>query len=119
MAAGDNNLHLATAIDPQVIVPGEVFELAIHVHNGASQNFSWTGYTPKMRAEVGSTGTTYTGSVVNAGGGTASFSLTAAQTAALATNSWGRLVIYADPTAGSENLHVATIDVRTTNEVIP
>jgi hypothetical protein len=46
MAIGDNNLQLASGIDPQVMVPGEVYELAFHVHNGAGQNFSWTNFTP-------------------------------------------------------------------------
>ena len=119
MAIGDNNLQLATGIDPQVMVPGEVFELAMHVHNGAGQNFSWTGFTPKMRVDVASVSTTYSGTVVSAGGGTAGFSLTAANTATFASNAWGRLVLYADPNTGSENLHIATIDLRTTNEVLP
>jgi hypothetical protein len=57
--------------------------------------------------------------VVSAGGGTAGFSLTAVQTATFASNAWGRIVLYADPNTGSENLHIATIDLRTTNEVIP
>jgi len=119
MAIGNNNLQLASGIDPQVMVPGEVYELAIHVHNGAGVNFSWTNFTPKMRIDVGALSTTYTGTVVNPAGGTAGFSLTAVQTATFASNAWGRIVLYADPNTGSENLHIATIDLRTTNEVIP
>ena len=45
MAIGDNNLQLATGIDPQVMVPGEVFELAMHVHNGAGR----TSHGPDSR----------------------------------------------------------------------
>jgi hypothetical protein len=119
MAISDNNLQLASGIDPQVMVPGEVYELAIYVHNGAGQNFSWTNFTPKMRVDVGALSTTYTGTVISAGGGTAGFSMTAVQTATFASNAWGRIVLYADPNIGSENLHIATIDLRTTNEVIP
>ena len=119
MAIGDNNLQLATGIDPQVMVPGEVFELAMHAHTEAGHNFNWTGYTPKMRVDVGTSSTTYSGTVVSAGGGTAGFSLTAVQTATFGANAWGRIVLYADPTTGSENLHIATIDLRTTNEVLP
>jgi Flp pilus assembly secretin CpaC len=119
MAIGDNNLQLASGIDPQVMVPGEVYELSMHVHNGAGHNFSWTNFTPKMRVDVGTLSTTFTGTVVSAGGGTAGFSLTAVQTATFASNAWGRIVLYADPNTGSENLHIATIDLRTTNEVIP
>ena len=118
MAIGDNNLQLATGIDPQVMVPGEVFELTMHVHNGAGQNFSWTGFTPKMRVDVASVSTTYSGTVVSAGGGTAGFSLAAVQTLSFDANAWGRIVLYADPNTGSENLHIATIDLCTTNEVL-
>jgi predicted glycosyltransferase len=119
MAIEDNNLELASGINPQVMVPGEVYELSMHVHNGAGQNFSWTGYTPKMRVDVATVSTTYSGTVISAGGGTAGFSLIAAQTATFSANAWGRIVLYADPNTGSENLHIATIDLRTTNEVIP
>lgn len=118
MAIGDKNLQLATGIDPQVIVPGEVFELTMHVHDGAGQNFSWTGYTPKMIVEIGSAQSKYTGSVVNAGGGTAGFSLTAANTLNLTANSWGRILLYAAPATGGELLHIASIDLRTASEVI-
>lgn len=119
MAIGDNNLQLATGIDPQVMVPGEVFDLTMHAHTEAGQNFSWTGYTPKMRVDVAAVSTTFTGTVISAGGGTAGFSLTAVQTATFSANAWGRIVLYADPNTGSENLHIATIDLRTTNEVLP
>jgi hypothetical protein len=57
--------------------------------------------------------------VVNHAGGTAEVIWTAAQTATLPTASWGSIVIYADPTSGSENLHIATIFMRTTAEAIP
>lgn len=119
MAIEDNNLRLASGIDPQVMVPGEVYELSMHVHNGAGQNFSWTGFTPRMRVDVASVSTTFTGTVISAGGGTAGFSLTAVQTATFSPNAWGRILLYADPNTGSENLHIATIDLRTTNEVLP
>jgi Flp pilus assembly secretin CpaC len=119
MAIADNNLQLASGIDPQVMVPGEVYELAIRVINGAGSNFSFTNFTPKMRVDVGALSTTFTGTVVSSAGGTAGFSLTAVQTATFASNAWGRIVLYADPNTGSENLHIATIDLRTTNEVIP
>lgn len=119
MAIADNNLKLASGIAPQVMVPGEVYELALHVYNWAGQNFSWTGYTPKMRMDVGNVSTTFAGTVISASGGTAGFSITSAQTATFSANAWGRIVLYADPNAGSENLHIATIDLRTTNEVIP
>jgi len=100
-------------------VPGEVLEIDFHVHEVGGNNFNWTGYTPKAKLTVADKSATVTGSVVSAGGGTATTSFTATQTATLAGPSWGEIVLYADPTAGSENLHIATIALRVTAEVIP
>lgn len=114
------NLTLATPITGIVMVPGEVVEIDFHVHEVGGSNFHWTSapggpYTPK--AKFGAT--TVTGTVVSAAGGTATVSFTATQTAALSSPSWADLVLYADPNTGSENLHIATIPVRVTAEVIP
>lgn len=113
------NLTLATAIPSIVVVPGEVLEIDFHVHEVGNGNFNWTGYAPKAKLTVASTTINATGSVVSAGGGTATVSYTAAQTATIAGPAWGEIVLYADPTAGSENLHIATIALRVTSEVIP
>lgn len=113
------NLTLATAIPSIVVVPGEVLEIDFHVHEVGGSNFNWTNYAPKAKLTVASTTITATGSVVSAAGGTATVSYTAVQTATIAGPSWGEIVLYADPTAGSENLHIATIALRVTSEVIP
>jgi hypothetical protein len=41
------------------------------------------------------------------------------QTLTLPANAWGTIVLYADPTSGSENRHIATIFARITAESIP
>jgi hypothetical protein len=56
---------------------------------------------------------------VSQAGGTATATFTAAQTATLPANSWGTLILYADPSANAENLHIANVYVRTSFEAIP
>ena len=115
------NLTLVTPIPPQVICKGEVFSISMHVHDDGS-NFHWTnaGFTPKAYITVGTVKLeSTTNTVVNAGGGTATVAWTAAQTLTVDANSWGTIVIYADPTSGSENRHIATIFARITAEAIP
>ena len=113
------NLQLATPILTQVIVRGENHVVSIHAHEVGGTNFNWSGYTPKAKISVGSTNLTCTGSVISQGGGTASFTFTAAQTGGISKASWGELVIWADPTADSEDLHIATVPVQFTAEAIP
>jgi hypothetical protein len=114
------NLTLVTPIPPQVICKGEVFAVSMHVHDDGD-NFHWTnaGFTPKGYLTVGTVTVQGTGAVVNAGGGTATVSWTAAQTLTVDANAWGTIVLYADPTSGSENRHIATIFARITAESIP
>jgi hypothetical protein len=114
------NLTLVTPIPPQVICKGEVFAISMHVHDDGA-NFHWTtaGFTPKGYITVGTVKLEGTGVVVNAGGGTATVSWTAAQTLTVDANAWGTIVLYADPTSGSENRHIATIFARITAESIP
>jgi hypothetical protein len=112
------NLTLVTPIPPQVICRGEVFAVSMHVHDDGS-NFNWTGFTPVGKITVGTVTITGTGSVVNAGGGTATVAWTAAQTLTVDANAWGTIVLYADPTSNSENRHIATIFARITAEAIP
>ena len=115
------NLTLVTPIPPQTVVPGEVFAVSMHVHDDGS-NFNWTGFTPVGKITVGTVTITGTGTIVSAGGGTAPVAWTAAAvtgTTALPANSWGTIVLYADPTSGSENRHIATIFARITAESIP
>ena len=119
MPAAAINLTLGTPIDSQTVVPGERFGIDIHAHVVGANNFNWTGYSPVARITVGTVSVTGAGTVVNQAGGTAEVIWTAAQTATLPTASWGSIVIYADPTSGSENLHIATIFMRTTAEAIP
>jgi hypothetical protein len=112
------NLTLVTPIPPQVICKGEVFAISMHVHDDGA-NFNWTGFTPVGKITVGTITITGSGSVVNAAGGTATVSWTAAQTLTVDANAWGTIVLYADPTSGSENRHIATIFARITAESIP
>lgn len=114
------NLTLVTPIPPQVICKGEVFTIAMHVHDDGS-NFNWsTTFTPVGKITVGTiTIAATTATVINAAGGTATVAWTAAQTLTLDANSWGTIVLYADPTSGSENRHIATIFARITAESIP
>jgi len=112
------NLTLVTPIPPQVICKGEVFAVSMHVHADGS-NFNWTGFTPVGKITVGTITITGTGTVVSQAGGTATVSWTAAQTLTVDANSWGTIVLYADPTANDENRHIATIFARITAEVIP
>jgi hypothetical protein len=97
-----------------------VFAVSMHVHDDGA-NFHWTtaGFTPKGYITVGTVKLEGTGVVVNAGGGTATVSWTAAQTLTVDANAWGTIVLYADPTSGSENRHIATIFARITAESIP
>ena len=113
------NLELATYIGTQTFAPGSAFTLDFHVHEVGASNFNWTGYTPKARLTVGTVSVTVTGTVVSAGGGTATCSWTAAQTATPSRSAWGTITLYADPTATTENLHIADINVQTDSEVIP
>jgi len=114
------NLTLVTPIPPQVICKGEVFAVSMHVHDdGANLHWTTSGLTPKGYITVGTVKLEGTGVVVNAGGGTATVSWTAAQTLTVDANSWGTIVLYADPTSGSENRHIATIFARITAEAIP
>jgi hypothetical protein len=115
------NLGLATQLPTQVIVRGENHLVAFHVHDADSgQNFNWTGYTPRAVISVGTTSlSAATFTVISAGGGTAEVTWTASQTGSITKASYGTLVLYADPTANSENLHIATIPVLFTAEAIP
>ncbi len=113
------NLKLASPILLQVVTCGSTFDLSWHAHNDNGTNFNWTGYTPKARLTVGSVAITVTGTVVNAGGGTASASWTSAQTATLTAPAWGSIELWADADASTTNIAIATIAVRTSAEVIP
>jgi hypothetical protein len=114
------NLTLVTPIPPQVICKGEVFAVSMHVHaDGANLHWTTSGLTPKGYITVGTVKLEGTGSVVNAGGGTATVSWTAEQTLTVDANAWGTIVLYADPTANDENRHIATIFARITAEAIP
>ena len=113
------NLKLGSLLPTQFIVRGEQHVVSYNVHDAdTNQNFNWSGYSPVARLTVGSVTVTATSSVVS-GSGNASATFSAAQTATLPQNAWGTLVLYADPTANSENLHVANVFVRTSFEAIP
>jgi hypothetical protein len=109
------NLTLVTPIPPQVICKGEVFAISMQVH-ADGVNFDWTGFAAAGKITVGTATIAGTGSV---SGVTAKVSWTAAQTLTVDANSWGTIVLYADPNIGSENRHIATIFARITAESIP
>lgn len=113
------NLKLATYVDLQRVTLGSAYTLSIHAHVEGGNNFNWTGYTPKATLKVGTISVSVTGTVISAGGGTATASWTAAQTVTLPVNSWGEITIYADPTATAENLVIGIVQVQTAAEVIP
>lgn len=113
------NLEFATAIPQQTITPGSAFTLDIHAHEIGGNNFNWTGYTPKAILLARGTTITVSGTVVSAGGGTATFTWTAEQTATLSTARWGGILCYADPTAGTQNLVIGGVSFRTAETVIP
>lgn len=108
---------------PVVLRPGSQFDLSVHVHQDGA-NFHWTNatggpYTPKASLRVGGTTlATLTGTVVNAGGGTASFSWTSALTATLPARAFGEVQLWADQDSGTENLQIGNVTFQT-GEVIP
>lgn len=113
------NLEFASPELPQVITCGSTFELPFHVHESGGSNFNWTGYTPKAKLTVGTVAVTVTGTVVSAGGGTATASWTSAQTATLPSASWGSIEVWADADASTTNLAIGMVMVRTSAEVVP
>lgn len=103
---------------PVVVRPGSQFDLSIHVHQNGT-NFNWSGFTPKASLRVGTTTlATLTGTVVSAGGGTASFLWSSALTATLPSCRFGELQIWADATATTENLQIGNVTFQT-GEAIP
>jgi hypothetical protein len=108
---------------PVVLRPGSQFDLSVHVHQDGA-NFHWTSatggpYTPKASIRVGGTVlATATGTVVSAGGGTASFTWTSTTTATLPARAFGEVQLWADQNSGSENLQIGNVTFQT-GEAIP
>jgi hypothetical protein len=114
------NLDLALNYPNTVIVPGEEWVLAGTVQvEGTSTPQSLAGYTVKGNVQIGSTNTLNTGTyaVVVGVAGTFTWTLSMAQTALYAPNSWGTIVLYLDH-ASTDSLHIATIGFRTSAETI-
>ena len=113
------NLDLALSYPSVVIVPGEEWVLAGTVQLDTSTAQNLTGYTVKGNVQIGSTNTLNTGTyaAVVAASGTFTWTLSMAQTAAYAPNSWGTIVLYLDH-ATTDSLHIATIGFRTSAETI-
>lgn len=117
------NLELATPILGTVIVPGEAVVFSFTVKNSATgAAFNLTGYT--VKATVYATKPygekpdfDVTGAIVSAAAGTASITLSSANTASMEENQWGTMTIWLDH-ATLDSLHVATIGFRTANEVL-
>jgi hypothetical protein len=114
------NVDLALSYPGVVIVPGEEWVLAGTVQlEGTATAQNLTGYTVKGNVQIGSTNTLNTGTyaAVIAVQGTFTWTLSMAQTAAYASNSWGTIVLYLDH-ASTDSLHIATIGFRTSAETI-
>lgn len=114
------NLDLALSYPSVTIVPGEEWVLAGTVQlEGTATAQNLTGYTVKGNVQIGSINTLNTGTyaVVLAASGTFTWTLSTAQTAAYAPNSWGTIVLYLDHTS-TDSLHIATIGFRTSAETI-
>lgn len=122
MAQASYNITLSAATTPPdlVIVPGEAWAWDFAVKNDSGTAFNLTGYTVKVRIDIANDiDDVVSASTTSASTGLASVVITAATTSLWPTNSWGRMVIYADPSSGSENLHIYTVNLRTTAEAIP
>lgn len=118
------NLQFATAQLEQEITPGSTWTFDFHVHEVGGTNFHWTSaaggpYTPKGLLRTSSKSLALTGTVVSAAGGTAQFVVPVASTTQLDAAAWGELTVYADPTAGTANIVIGIVPVRTTAEVLP
>jgi hypothetical protein len=117
------NLQLATPILGTVIVPGEAVTFSFTVKSTATgAAFNLTGYTVKGIVFCGKAfgekpDFDVTGTVVSAAAGTATITLTSANTASMEGNQWGTMTIWLDH-ATLDSLHVDTVGFRTANEVI-
>jgi hypothetical protein len=104
---------------PTVVRPGAALDVSIHVHDLNANNFNWTGYTPKASIKAGEDIlATVNGTVVSAGGGTASFAWTSAQTALLGELLFCEMQIWADNNSSTENLQIGNLTFQT-GEAIP
>lgn len=113
------NLLFANPELDQVLTCGSTFTVRFHVHEENGNNFNWTGYTPKAKLTVGTVSLTISGTVISAGGGTATVEWTSAQTATLPDNAWGTVHVWADDDSSTTNLAIGTINIRTTYGSIP
>lgn len=112
-------LHISPDIAGIVIVPGSAESFSVNVKQADGTAFNLTAYSVKAKVTIGSVEATITGTVTNAAGGVATIAVTAATTMNWPTGKWGTLTVYADPNTGSENIHVASISLRTAAEDIP
>jgi hypothetical protein len=113
------NAKIESDIIGLVVVPGCSRTLTVEVRNPSGTKFDLTGYSVKAKVEIGTVTTTITGTITSAIDGSAVVELTAATTTDWPAARNGIITLYADPTAGVENVHIATVLFRTSAEVVP
>jgi len=114
-----SNLKLSKQIPCQVVTPGSYFTLQAVAQYDDGTAFTWGSNSAKARLTVGSVSVLVTGSVSGADGiSTVTYTWGAEQTSTLPANSWGRVVIYADPPQSVQNLFIGVVDIQTNAEVI-
>lgn len=102
-----------------MVVPGCAHTLTVDCVKPDGTAFDLTGYSIKAKVQIGLVEETITGTIVSAAGGTSTVTLANANTTDYPTATNGTITLYADPSAGSENLHISTVLFRTANEVVP
>lgn len=112
-------LHISPNIIGIVLVPGSAETITLNVKQESGVAFDLTGYSVKANVRIGDAEYALTGTVTNAAAGTAALAMTAATTVNWPTAKWGTVTVYVDPASGSENIHVASIALRTAAENIP
>ena len=113
------NARIASDIVGLVIVPGCSRDLTVDVQNPNGTPFDLTGYSVKAKVELGTVDTTITGTISSAAGGNSTVVIPASTTTDWPAATNGVVTLYADPAAGSENVHIATVLFRTSAEVVP
>jgi hypothetical protein len=113
------NARIETDIVGLVVVPGCSRTLTVNVVNPNGTKFDLTGYAVKAKVEVGTVETTITGTITSAIDGTSTVEILAATSTDWPAARNGVITLYADPTAGVENVHISTVLFRTSTEVVP
>ena len=101
------------------MTPGSYFTLDAVAQYDDGTAFSWSSYVAKARLTVGSVSMLVNGSVSVVNGiSTVTYTWGGDQTSTLPANSWGRVILYADPPMSVQNLFIGVVDIQTNAEVI-